>query len=251
MSIEMRKLQNPPLVEVAMCIDMAGVPPVTKERVEQIAKSVAPAYEYDSDIREGTAAFNPENPNGDIRSMWMWKGVRFKAKKNIFIISSLDQQVVRFGYSKLAPYVSWEDFMKEGFELMRRVRDYYKTDIVVKRVGIRSVNRITLSGRSYSLKDIFRNSPASPLERKSVSIDEIFVRDSARYPEYDLYATTVKLGRKSAPGIVECFFDTDVFARPNSEWSQVKFEDLLARMRALKNDLFFGSVTGLWDKECL
>lgn len=245
------KLDPAPVVEAVFCVDLAGLPPLKPDRIPDLMKMIDDGYAKESDILVKSLTFDMQKNGEAIAHGQQTTGMRFKKEKQHIVgLSNFDQQTVRFGYSRLRPYDSWESFVLEGKGVFERfVGSCGKLDPVVKRFGIRFVNVLPVGADECKMAELLYSVPPDPKDVSNINIEDFLYRDTAYYKDYDLMATVVRASNKDASGNLAAVFDSDIFTKPNVDVSKFDVNELLGRAHELKNALFFGGVSETWYKK--
>lgn len=244
------KLDPAPIAEAIFCVDMAGTPPLIPARLPDLMSAMDNAYVKESDILVKTMTFNLQKDGETVTPLQQTSGVRFKKEKvHVIGLSNLDQQVVRFGYSRLKPYASWDGFITEAKRMFGRFLEVRKCDPVVKRIGVRFINVLPVDAERCKMSDVLYSVPVDPKGITNINIDDFFYRDTAYYSDFDLKATVIRASSKDPNGKLLAIYDADIFTNPELENSKLQLDELLDRVHALKNALFFGGVSEIWYKK--
>ena len=156
-----------------------------------------------------------------------------------------------FFFTQLNGYENWKSFCDDALVFYSA----YVKQIGIKgvmRIGVRCVDRIPLETGCV---------PASPTEcLKTISdlrvpfgdvepIDFMY-RDFMRFNNYDLFAAYTRVMKRMQGKPATIFLDTDVFALDSNRQNGLVVESgLLARIREVKNILFFKSIHDAIIKE--
>lgn len=240
------KLSSTPIAEAVFCIDISGVSQCKKNELAALMGRMSPDYIPDGDSLTNSFTFDMAHPERGASPTTVYSGSRFKrGQSEILGLMNLDGQTVRLAYSRLPPYDGWDRFANEGKRLLDGYIRAAASDSgpVIKRVGIRFINKIALPPGGCEMKEVFCSAPNNPDEIRSIRAENFLYRDTAYYNDYDLYGTVVKTLVKGSDGRPVAVFDADVFCMPAVAYQNFGFEKLLAAAHALKNDLFFGSLT--------
>ena len=238
------RLSTPPVVEAVFCVDFAGFRQITKESALGLMSAVSSEYVYSGDMVSRAMTFDIKAMERPVLPVTLWEGAKFiKNKSNVIVLTNLDAQVVRFSYGRLEPYESWEKFIDEGRHVLDAFVSAQTINPIVKRVGVRFINRIFPSKPQCPITDILYSVPPDPRNVAGISSCDFFYKDTSYYADFDLNATSVRATQRNVGKGVSIVVDTDVFVMPDKEYSLMEWESLLGCVRKLKNALFFGSVS--------
>ena len=237
-------LKLAPVVEAVFCVDFAGLPQLTQKGATLLMQATDEKYVKKGDLVSRSLLFDMVSPGHEVKPETTWNGVRFQnGDSDIVVLSNLEPQVVRFCYSRLKPYDSWNAFVSTGQRLLDGFVAVQKTDPIVKRIGIRYVNQIKVPLGKCKLSDILLCAPMDPVDVPDIESREFFYRETSYYGQYGLNATSIKSTQKTQDGNPIVVVDFDVFDTPNTEMSRMDWPSILERAHGLKNALFFGTVT--------
>ena len=170
-----------------------------------------------------------------------WKGPRLQSSDKLHIA-----QFNRDGFvfSRLQPYESWEQLVREGMRLWKIHREIARPP-KVHRLGLRFINRILLPPKDVDFEDYLKLPPKPP-DRLVLPFHEFFHQETLAVPGYP-YAIniirTIRPPQPPEPDRVGIILDHDVFTIEPFQVQQEMLERRLAEMRWLKNRVFFGSIT--------
>jgi uncharacterized protein (TIGR04255 family) len=144
-----------------------------------------------------------------------------------------------FVFSRLRPYQSWEDFEREARRLWGIFLDLAAPS-EISRLGVRFINPIPI-GAGKDLGDYLVDPPSQPL---SLPIDGFLYQSTFNVPGHDLGVNIVKTaqgsdGTGSEAGLI---LDMDVFTKRPLSCDEATMDDVLSKMRGLKNAVFFSLV---------
>lgn len=147
-----------------------------------------------------------------------------------------------FTFSQLKPYRQWSIFIEEARELWRDYCDVAHP-LRIKRIGLRTINRISLPLPLGKIQDYLLTlpdiAPGLPTD-----VSEFFMRLVMPQPDTDVIAIVTTATEPSERGdVLPVVFDIDVFAEhtydPQSEDVWRKCEEL----RSVRNKIFYKSIT--------
>lgn len=238
-----KRLKNSPIVEAVFCVDLAGVPPFTKESVNGICSLIAPEYKFFSNLVSRSLTFDTTEPSRPIKPTDLWSGAQFRKSSNhALVLSNIDAQIIRLSYSRVRTYESWESFITIGRGIVNNFINKVNTDPVVKRVAVRFINKLKPQSAHYKMSDILTCLPCDQQSGNNMELRELFYKDTYWYDDYKLNATSVKAVQRNHAGEGEVIVDTDVFSTPNDDFSNINWDELLEKLHELKNVIFFSSV---------
>jgi len=167
-----------------------------------------------------------------------------------YISTSADQrQVVQarvdgFTFSRLREYQDWDQLRKEAKRLWDVYRQITSPDSVT-RVAVRYINQIKLPAPVQSLGEWLRTGPdVSPLLPRELA--GFYMRLEIPFPQANARAilTQALLTKEIAPQErIPILLDIDVFRTGEFAPESESIWDALEDLRAIKNEVFFGSIT--------
>jgi uncharacterized protein (TIGR04255 family) len=144
-----------------------------------------------------------------------------------------------FVFSRLRPYQNWEYFEREARRLWQIFLDRAAPS-EVSRLGVRFINRIPLAA-DRDLEDYLVDPPNRPL---ALPIDGFLYQSTLNVPNQHLGVNIVKTVQRS-DGITSeagLILDIDVFTRRPLPCDEGTMDDVLPKMRWLKNAVFFSLI---------
>jgi len=231
--------ENAPIREALIDIRIEPTPSSRVNVLESLFESVKDQYP----IKERTSYFEGEFSVGpQIGSSTSLKpsGFSFKSEDGQRVFQA---RVDGFTYSRLRPYGNWSELRDEARRLWliycATLGTVHKT-----RVALRYINQIDIPQPSIDYKDYFRTIPeVSPALPQSI---EGFVMQ-LRFPlsEFDGHLNLIQASvSPPTDGFCSVVLDIDVFTNLESLFAaEIDLWALLERMRSVKNEFFFGSIT--------
>jgi uncharacterized protein (TIGR04255 family) len=170
-----------------------------------------------------------------------WKGVRFRSSDGKHIA-----QFNRDGFvfSRLEPYTDWEQLSSEGLRLWNVFRELAQPALI-RRIGVRFINRIQLPATELHFEDYITSSPLPPAGLE-LPFHGFMHHDTLAVPGHPYSINIIRTIQPSAGNGgagIGVILDIDVFTGQEFEPDEAKLLHRLSEMRWLKNKAFFGSVT--------
>jgi uncharacterized protein (TIGR04255 family) len=170
-----------------------------------------------------------------------WKGIRFR---------SIDEKhIVQFNrdgfvFSRLEPYVTWEELESEGKRLWEIYKELTRT-AEIHRLGLRYINRFKLPPGELLFESYIQPAPSAPRDLE-LPFHGFMHKDTLAVPSHP-YAInlirTIQQLNGGTDGGVALILDIDVFTTQGFDLDNAVLERHLLEMRWLKNKVFFGSIT--------
>lgn len=151
-------------------------------------------------------------------------------------------QINGWGFSKLAPYDSWDAFQKQGRELWTKYRDCVQPKQIL-RAGVRYINRLDLPLPLEDFKQYLRTVPeVSPKLPQGLS--NFFLQ--VQIPQGDLEAllvTNVALVPSRNADVASVILDLDLFRTANLPQTEEQLWMYFEELRKRKNEAFEACIT--------
>lgn len=232
-----------PIVESV--IDIRSMPSVSLDEatIREAVSQQLPDYNY-LDTQHETVHEVKFSPEGGIEPRVLdpvLMGFRFQHK---------DQpQIVKFNkdgfvFSRLEPYVSWEDFVQESLGLWALYIELTKPE-EVNRIGLRFINRILMPTGESLFEEYLQPAPSAP-NGFDVPFYNYMHKDTLSVPGHQYSINLIKAIEPPRPdeGVgVGLILDIDVFTLQGVRLHRESVVQCLHEMRWLKNKVFFGSIT--------
>jgi uncharacterized protein (TIGR04255 family) len=170
-----------------------------------------------------------------------WKGVRFR--------STDEKHIAQFNrdgfvFSRLEPYLTWEELESEGKRLWHIYKDLAQT-AEIHRLGLRYINRFKLPPGELLFESYIQPAPSAPRDLE-LPFHGFVHKDTLAVPSHP-YAInlirTIQQLNGGTDGGVALILDIDVFTTQGLDLDNAVLERHLLEMRWLKNKAFFGSIT--------
>ena len=234
---EFPHLPSAPIVEAVIHwrarIDKALVPADLKEQlVERLPGYAEFQQQHEFELQ---AQFDADGSSTQVRRD-NWRGFR---------CTSIDKKYVAqfhrdgFIFSRLEPYVDWDQFSQEALRLWQ-IFTSLAEPAEIQRLGVRFINRIRLA--AISEVNRFLAKPPRCLEPIGLLSSDFFQRNVHQVPGHSFQINVVQTVQPSAPGEAEGFgliLDLDVSTTQAFDCDEQSLKDRLTKMRWLKDKAFF------------
>lgn len=243
-------LTRTPIVEAVMQVDLAPAVPWDKTCVEKFAQEHLNGYQFNSElIQEKVGLVRDANskPSGKITHARYWGGNRY-IKDGNNIVTVYPNAIA---FSKLPPYPTEKDqFYKEALGVVVSYMAKLLWKAPVTRVGLRFINQFACSPLFAEVAEKFENFPAvltgfTNEERGSFLYQDFYQRKirgcggmatAIVTRVFPVAATDSSMGKKIV-------LDIDASVAPQIEIEEATLNIIINELRAMKNDVFFGSLT--------
>ena len=244
MSTELIKLDYPPIIEVIVDID-CDMPPGFEAGTE-IARAqelfgkdypmVKKRYLHSQEF-EGKAGESPKLKSADVTI----QSLLFQKKEEDQLIQIRQNG---FSFNRLTPYTSLDDYLPEIERVWLLFAEYF-SPLLVRRVGLRYINRIALplGNGKIELDDYLKSGPKLPTESHLqfagfMHQQQLIEQETGNVANVVL--TTQPTENEKLPLIFDIGTTNEKSFEP-SNWEQVKTS--IESLRKLKNHIFFDSLT--------
>jgi uncharacterized protein (TIGR04255 family) len=170
-----------------------------------------------------------------------WKGVRFRSA-DLKHIAQFNRD--GFAFSRLEPYLTWEQLETESQRLWNIYKDLAQPD-ENQRLGLRYINRIELPTGELLFEQYIQRPPSSP-HGLELPFHGFMHKDTLAVPGHpyaiNIIRTIQQLNGSAGVGVA-LILDIDVFTTQGFDLDNAVLDRHLLEMRWLKNKAFFGSIT--------
>lgn len=241
-----RHLDRAPIQEAL--IDIRFEPPVVSTLVDSMAGEFAKPngtvhdlWETTFELRGGSEPQTTQTTQTGVRA-----GKRIDFGKNV-----VQLRTTGFTFSRLAPYQDWEAMSLDAANLWQR---YLKAagEVAIIRLAVRYINVLNLQLPMGDFKEFLNSPPAVP-EPLPQAVSSFMTRVVSVDQASNDHAAVTQVFEGLSPGSQEfkLILDIDVF-HPCSfgglDFTQIS--TVLARLRDLKNDVFFEYLTDKSLENC-
>jgi uncharacterized protein (TIGR04255 family) len=232
-----RQLRNAPLREALIDIQLEAPLPVSF--AESLAERVVPGLEKKQQIRTGhfEIKVGSEAETQAVRKGYELIGCRFESEDGSKVL-----QVHRNGitYSILRGYRDWTEIRDATHRFWQFYLEWVRDPIIVARTAVRYVNVLELPPGS-ELNEYLTAAPQIPKELPQ-TLDNFLTRVVIPFRD-DIHAIITQALEPSVPPGTNVVLDIDVFSQRKIQGASPNLWSLLDSFRAVKNAIFFSSVT--------
>jgi len=232
-------LKKAPIIEAVF--DIKTIPATSWEEAERTAeiKSIySSGYTFESETKfEQTFGLIPVQTEEAINPVVSWNGLKvISADKTEIIKFSRDA----FSFSRLKPYTNWEDFSSKSLTNYELYKTIHKSAGNIKRLGIRFINSL-----DYDENDLSKYLKHPPIKAGN---ETMTLNGFLHHNRYSIQNEGIQINHiqmlnpsSSNPKSSALIIDVDIFIdkiKPDFNINAV-----LPKIRKLKNEIFFGSIT--------
>ena len=236
-------LPRAPIVEAVIEIRARATKALEETSLRTAIEPKLAGYVFLDSLREfhGEVKFEGGKPPIQKVSDAGWKGVRFR--------SSDEKHIAQFNrdgfvFSRLEPYLTWEELESEGKRLWNIYKDLAQP-VEIQRLGLRFINRIKLPPGELLFEDYIQPAPSSP-HGLELPFHGFMHKDTLGVPGHPYAINVIRTIQQLNGGVdggVALILDIDVFTTQGFDLDNTVLQRRLLEMRWLKNKVFFGSIT--------
>ncbi len=234
-----RHLNKAPIVEAV--VDLVVEPPcvLDDELQKRLVERLGDGYSLKGHVQRGQFSFNPKL--GATAGSHLL-GYRFHSTDEKFVAQF---QVERFTLSRLTPYTTWEQLRDEAMRLWPIYVNALEPKLV-SRAACRYINNLQLPMQLGQDFKVFLESPPEVPKDLPQGLLSFMQRFVIAYPDHGAITTLTQVLEPNAALNLErvpVILDIDVHCQRQFEPNCADIWECLERLRGLKNDAFFASIT--------
>jgi len=231
-----RHLGKPPIVEAVIHWQARGERPFDLEGWKEALTKQLPGYGSPEPIQQFEAMMFFQEDASSSSHKRRVEGLRYTSDDKRQIVQFKRDGVV---FSRLEPYENWEQLLSAASPVWQ-VFLQFAAPREVDRLGVRFINRLP-GVKPDGLDRVFREPLTCPA---NLPLSEFVYQSTFRVPEEPLAIRVIKLLQPIvASDVSDLFIDCDVFTTKPMPCDPRSTSDALARMRMLKNLIFFSLLT--------
>lgn len=238
-SLSWPHLDKAPVNEALIDIRVQLPPGVRIDQLNTLHSKISSAYPKKKERRKWEGKFELKEEGKSAHSVEL--GI-----DGLLFSTSDDRQIVQyrldgFTFSRLRPYETWESLKTEA----RRLWDIYKANIkpvAVSRIAVRYINQLEVTS-PVNLGEYLQKPPQISFEREFTP-QSLFSRAVASNPDKITSVVAQALEKSNGALVAKVLLDIDVFKQVDlMQADDPSIWEILELLRAIKNDIFFSSVT--------
>jgi uncharacterized protein (TIGR04255 family) len=163
-----------------------------------------------------------------------WQGFRLKSDDGRYVVQFKRDGIV---FSRTQPYQHWEPFAASAKRVWKVFLEL-AAPVEVQRLGVRFINHFE-GATAETLGEFLRDPPSCP---SNLPLKEFVYQSTFEVPGHPFGVRVIKLLQPSIPGQPQSsglFLDDDVFTTKAMTNDDEEIDTALARMRWLKNKVFY------------
>lgn len=231
-------LKNAPITEALIDIRVKLPSKFEAEKIRSIYDSIKTLYPEEQEQKVSEVKLEPK-AGGLVKS----SGAKIHGYR---YISSDKKQILQtrldgFTFSRLHPYIKWEDLRDEAFKLWELYKDITSPESIT-RVAVRYINNLNIPMPIRDFEDYLTAPPIVPSElpqRISSFLTRFVIPDPSIGANAIITQALEQLDTDTAPIIL----DIDVFKFQPKGIEEKDAWETIEKLRHFKNKVFFNSIT--------
>ncbi len=233
------KLARPPIREELIDFRAAFREPPDTKFFEELALALKGRYDVSTPLRRFEARFEfgeggISAPPPDTQNV----GLRFQSNASSFVFQA---QIDGFTVSMLVPYSSWEALVSEAHLLWRSFLEHVKP-ITVGRIAVRYINQYQAPKSTKGLRE-WLTCPSEVPKGLRKNFTSSFSRQQIPDPKFGGTILLTQMVDLQDDQVWQIVVDIDVFKLKQFDASEQELWNELSSLRAVKNQVFFTTVT--------
>jgi uncharacterized protein (TIGR04255 family) len=228
-------LRNAPIIEAIIDIRVKISSDFDVTRIDGIYRKISSEYPERQQLRLIESRFDEGSVTVSAPKL---RGYRYSSsdKKQI-----LQARIDGFTFSRLKPYIMWENIRDEARKLWKLYRDITSPEAIT-RVAVRYINNLNIP---MPIKDFGEYLTAPPIvpEPLPQGITSFLNRVVIHEPSLDAHAIITQALEQVAGDVAPVILDIDVFILRPEGIEENKAWETLEKLRDFKNEIFFSSIT--------
>ncbi len=167
------------------------------------------------------------------------QGISFKSED---LLSIAQFRLDGFTFNRLRPYTSWEEILPQSLDLWQLYAEV-APPLEILRIAVRYINRMRLPLDFVRFEDFIETMPRVPATippSLSAFVSSVVTSDQKHRVSATISQTVDPLVRGKQ---AEYVLDIDAYSTAPQTGQIESIKETLERLRAYKNEIFFGSIT--------
>lgn len=234
-------LRHPPLLETALSV-IVEIPMLKMDDVGHFVADVVPDFKMTREFVQQTFTLDFGKISSQSISPIPTGRQYMKDKNLVLMIQNRSDKAVEFVFSVLPPYTKWSDLYNTATPILDGFCNTFHVN-QIKRIGVRSINRLFAPYNGCPVVDIIKTVPADVGTLPTPLVQAFNYQDTMYYKEFDLCATVIRVTNPDAKDPrFSMILDSDVFTPSNHSYMISDIKPVLGKIVTLKDEIFFGSV---------
>jgi uncharacterized protein (TIGR04255 family) len=231
-------LAHPPIREAIIDIKVVLPPEVGVEDLGALTKTIKSDYPQMKRRRTWSVELGEDSENPASKDMGVDGFLGTSGDGHQAVQFRLDG----FTFSRLAPYQGWAPMLSEALRLWQLFVQMCKPQLLT-RLGVRYINSISIPRVEIELDDYFTIAPRTP-QGGTDFLEGFFSRVVVVYPAAEAKAIIVLASLPQATGESPFLLDIGAFSEKYpGGFDATRIEQRFDRLRGIKNEVFFSSIT--------
>lgn len=234
-------LPHAPIVEGLIDIQVKPRSEFSMKDIEAFGKRINSSYPVIKDLREVHAELKMSPGQEGAQTVSARQvGIRCERQNPSFVVLARPEELL---VSQLAPYETWEKLEEEARKMWEEYRGICMPEIIT-RVATRFINKVLLPPENLEFNDYLTAPPQVPKALPRI-FDSFLTRIVMPHSETgaQLAVTQVMDSIDPQTGKLPILIDIDVYKHVDFAVESSEVWELLRKMRKLKNQAFFDSLT--------
>ena len=209
-----------------------------KADFETLSKELVLTYPKQDELHRHSAQMNFEGSNHTVSQSTIFGGMKYQSGDDKFVVQA---QIDGLTVSRLHPYSGWETLVGET----RRVWNLFAKSLKpmsLERIACRYINRFEVPLGNFDFRDYFVSAPEVP-KGLPQGVSRYFLQQEIPSPEFNSFVLLTQTLEAGLPNSVAFILDIDAFKLSLFDVNSEDWWADLEKLRLLKNQFFFGSVT--------
>lgn len=195
-------------------------------------------YPKQDELLRHSAQMNFEGSTHTVSQSTVFGGMKYQSTDDKFVVQA---QIDGLTISRLHPYCGWETLLGET----RRVWDIFSNSLKpasLERIACRYINRFEVPAGVFDFRDYLVSAPEVPRDLPQ-GVSRYFLQQEIPSLERDSIVLLTQTLETALLGSVSVILDIDAFKQSLFDVSSANLWGELEKLRQLKNQFFFGSIT--------
>lgn len=235
---EYQILKNAPITEALIDLRVKLPSKLDVKEIDLIYESIKERYPEKQEQRISEFRIETKPAEELVKSVSKINGYRYISfdKKQI-----LQARLDGFTFSRLHPYIKWEDLSNEAHRLWLLYKDVTSPDLIT-RVALRYINKFNIPIPIRDFSDYLTAPPTVP-EGLPQGVSSFLTRIAIYEPSIDAHAIITQLLEQIVNEAAPIILDIDVFKVRPEGLEERDAWNIIEKLRHFKNQIFFKSIT--------
>lgn len=234
-----RHLSKAPIKEAVIDLRVVLRDDINSEALLEGYERVRADYPIKEDLQEGKFGVQIDQGNTWSTSLQhSWVGFRATSHDKYQVVQF---RVNGFAFSRLQPYQTWEQMLDEARRLWQVYLEIANPEKVI-RIATRFINVMTIRGSVRDMANYLISPPRLP-EALPYELGGFATRFVANDSKRGAVANIIQAMESAGRDSMSITLDVDVFTTQDYDPMHGDYWNCLQRLREIKNEIFFESIT--------